>query len=900
MQGPLAGLRWLSRAIVVGATTIVAAMSPAQERPHLVFCCSADNDLYRVVTTGGAAWPRHDRAIDGVRAAPEGAGVLILADDYPASTTTLEPAVFELAAEKGLRLYVEYPGALPDIEVSAPRRTHLERAVVASDVFGEVLAEHRILAIHDCHFVGAASDHPHLVAAKVAGFDRAVFGIGDVEVHPLLFEHPRGDILVSTTKLSQFVTARYAPKDGLQAIWRWVFAWLGSGEGVPSLEWKPTVRATYARDADLPAHAAREAIIRGIDWHTDARMLMHASWADRYDGLRREGVVDPANPVGPAPDSAWPAGDGTCGVLEGVSSRIRFDGSQPIRWWLRSDSNGESSLAFALRSVIDGDRRSRRIAANLLDWIYVDSGLFKDDPDKADFGLIHWSHDSASLYGDNDIRVILGCMGTAAVLDTGRWDEALLRNILGNYRTSGVHGFREAALNGDRLLSLGWEHYWRARTVHYAPHYQAWIWASYLWLYDKTGYAPLLERTRNAIRMMMEAYPDGWRWTNGIQQERGRMLLALAWLIRVDDRPEHRAWLKRIAADMARCQDVSGAIREELGRPGGGSYRPPLSNAEYGTSEASLIQKNGDPVADLLYTCNFTFLGLHEAHAATGREEYGRMADRLAEFLVRVQVKSEDHPELDGGWFRAFDFERWDYWGSNADAGWGAWSIEVGWTQAWIPTVLALREQEQSLWDLTADSKIAVHWDETRELMLPESAFEGLEPEEVSHAAAGRPVRLAAEPDPRYAGRGSVSLTDGFLGPGDHMAPEWLGYLGENFEATIDLGAPIRIRRLGAGFLLSTRVGILLPVRVEWAVANDDGVFREVAAVTHDVAHQQQGPLVHRFSTPLEGVTARHVRVRAINVKVLPDQHPARGKRAWMFIDEVTVNRAAEDEEDRP
>ena len=201
------------------------------------------------------------------------------------------------------------------------------------------------------------------------------------------------------------------------------------------------------------------------------------------------------------------------------------------------------------------------------------------------------------------------------------------------------------------------------------------------------------------------------------------MLLTLAWLIRVDDQPEYRMWLRRIVDDMARCQDASGGIREELGPLDMGSYRPPKSNAEYGTNEASLIQANGDPVADLLYTCNFTFLGLHEAYAATGEARYREMADRLADFLVRVQVRSEKHPELDGGWFRAFDYKQWEYWGSNADHGWGAWSIEVGWTQGWIPTVLAMRALDINLWDMSRNSKVAAHWEVTRAQMLPDTAL---------------------------------------------------------------------------------------------------------------------------------------------------------------------------------
>ncbi|MBK7710929.1 MAG: hypothetical protein IPJ37_08255 [Bacteroidales bacterium] len=117
------------------------------------------------------------------------------------------------------------------------------------------------------------------------------------------------------------------------------------------------------------------------------------------------------------------------------------------------------------------------------------------------------------------------------------------------------------------------------------------------------------------------------------------MLLPLAWLIQVDDRPEYREWLKMIASDMEKCQDVTGAIREELGPLDHGDMAPPVSNETYGTGEAPLIQTNGDCVSDLLYTCNFTFLGLNEAYAATGDDQYKRMADKLADFLIRIQVK---------------------------------------------------------------------------------------------------------------------------------------------------------------------------------------------------------------------------------------------------------------------
>ena len=49
---------------------------------------------------------------------------------------------------------------------------------------------------------------------------------------------------------------------------------------------------------------------------------------------------------------------------------------------------------------------------------------------------------------------------------------------------------------------------------------------------------------------------------------------------------------------------------------------------------------------------------------------------------------------------RAFNYRDWDYWASNADAGWGAQSTLTGWIQSWIITTLALMEEGTSYWDI--------------------------------------------------------------------------------------------------------------------------------------------------------------------------------------------------------
>ncbi|NIA28585.1 MAG: hypothetical protein GWP06_01570 [Actinobacteria bacterium] len=201
------------------------------------------------------------------------------------------------------------------------------------------------------------------------------------------------------------------------------------------------------------------------------------------------------------------------------------------------------------------------------------------------------------------------------------------------------------------------------------------------------------------------------------------MILPLAWLVRLEDTAEHRKWLYQIVDDLLAFQDKSGAIREDLGDVGHGKYAPSKSNAAYGTNEAPLIQENGDPVADMLYTSNFAFCSLTEAAAATGDERIKRAVKKLADFMVRIQVRSETHPELDGAWYRGFDFNRWEYWASNADAGWGVWCTETGWTQGWIASMLMMYELNSNVWDFSADSKIADHFEMYREKMLPGRLF---------------------------------------------------------------------------------------------------------------------------------------------------------------------------------
>lgn len=674
------------------------------------------NELFTWLKTEGFELESFPDPMAAVQNVPTGAVLLVMADGYPDERVALENGFFEEAVNKDLRFYIEYPDLFSDLDLSGPSiQTRLERGVVVSPAFGEDLPPMSLLGINDCYVIPIEHDKPLLVLAKVAGLDMAAYGIDDVPHFPLLVKEGKG--LVALTKLSNFASGRYGPQDHWQSLWEYIIGELTGKNHFDFKGWPRYLRPTFGKDDPVSREDKVKSVAKGVDWFAKGRFYIHPDWKELW--LKYQG--DGGNPVGPPVPRNMPNGDGSLGLLEGHSSNVYYDGSQQYRYWIRADVQGEGAYALAAAGKLLNKEEHFKTAQNLIDFIFEENLRLgpRNHPDSAAYGLIGWSHTHPGVYyGDDNARAILGILGASAHMETGTWDREMLAAILGNYRTTGTSGFRDRRLENRDLQKLGWKHFHQREVINPAPHFESWMWAVYLWLYDKTGYEPFLERTKTAIRITMEMYPDDWLWTNGIQQERARMILPLAWLVRVEDTPEHRAWLDKVVGALLENQVESGAIREELGGANKGRYGRTSSNAEYGLHEAPLIFENGDPIADMLYTSNFAFFSLNEAAHATGNEEYHQALNKLSDFLTRIQVSSDQFEDLDGAWFRAFDFDRWEFWASNADVGWGAWGTLTGWTQSWIVATQVLVLQDQSYWELTRQSEIDAHFEETLDLML--------------------------------------------------------------------------------------------------------------------------------------------------------------------------------------
>lgn len=651
---------------------------------HMVTTLQFNGVEHKVVSSLSAA----------IKVAARGDGIIVLETKEQRPVTQV---MHRTIRNKQLKVFMQFP-SFSSLLRPQQRKIELERAVwLNSKVPGiDSLA---ILSINDQHFYTYDSVQQVLaVVAKVAGFDKAEYGISDVQNYPLLFWD--NNILVSSVRISDWKTARFGPEKYWENVWNFILKELGVNQ---SISWISTggVEPSFARSTPLVTADFRQALQKGTQWYLQSKLLVGENWQHLIDSFTRkngEGVVYPGVGI------QFKSGDGKYGILEGHASVINKDGSQPVRWWLRGDCQAETAFALTTAARLLNIPRYDTIATNLLRYLFKTSNLRqgeRNDPKSPSFGLIGWATtDPDAYYGDDNARVLLGTIGAATNMGSPDWNTYIIEGILGNFRTTGKYGFRGPWFRDAAMQKTTWQALAQRPLLNVHPHYESWLWALYLWLYDKTGYEPLKQQAVSAITITMEKFPE-WKWTNGIQQEYGRMLLPLAWLVQVENTPRHRDWLKLVALTLLKDMDESGAIKERLGIAGLGRYDKIKSNAEYGTKEAPLIAAAGDKVTDLLYTLNYTSFGLNEAFAATGDTTYKNASQRINDFFVRVQINAPAHKDLDGAWFRAFDFGRWEYWASNADSGWGPWGTQTGWTQSWILNALGAHLDNRNFWEAT-------------------------------------------------------------------------------------------------------------------------------------------------------------------------------------------------------
>lgn len=156
----------------------------------------------------------------------------------------------------------------------------------------------------------------------------------------------------------------------------------------------------------------------------------------------------------------------------------------------------------------------------------------------------------------------------------------------------------------------------------------------------------------------------------------------------------------------------------------------------------------------------------------------------------------------------------------------------------------------------------------------------------VFNKATGKDIKLLTEPRKKYSVGGAFSLVDGVKGSLPWSGRDWLGFLGDDMIATIDLGREQEISQAVVDVLSAEESWIYLPKEIEILVSSDGLNFKSIKIVGREYISKYERNVQINF----EKVNAKFVRVVAKNFGKIPQDKPGEGTDAWIFIDEISIN----------
>lgn len=152
------------------------------------------------------------------------------------------------------------------------------------------------------------------------------------------------------------------------------------------------------------------------------------------------------------------------------------------------------------------------------------------------------------------------------------------------------------------------------------------------------------------------------------------------------------------------------------------------------------------------------------------------------------------------------------------------------------------------------------------------------------------PIELTFQPSEKYKFGGAITLVDGMKGNDSYATGAWLGFVGGDVEAIIDLGRETEIKQVATNAIVDMSAWIMGSTGLVVSISDDNKEFREVAAKDIPAETNIDKKGVENYEITFDPVKARYVKVVIKRSPALPKGHAGEGKAAYMFIDEIEVD----------
>jgi hypothetical protein len=171
--------------------------------------------------------------------------------------------------------------------------------------------------------------------------------------------------------------------------------------------------------------------------------------------------------------------------------------------------------------------------------------------------------------------------------------------------------------------------------------------------------------------------------------------------------------------------------------------------------------------------------------------------------------------------------------------------------------------------------------------------FTPSETAEVTFVKAGLPLKNIEypAPDENNTGEGKSTLMDNKGGVSLYSNKTWLGFRQDTVSITISLYKKQKIKSILFDLLQDYDSWIFLPEKAEvYSIIKENGGFEksgEMNFIPDESNHLRVcKPLIFNFRRKIKTGT---IKLQLYLLKRIPDWHPGKGEKSWIFIDEVKV-----------
>jgi hypothetical protein len=153
----------------------------------------------------------------------------------------------------------------------------------------------------------------------------------------------------------------------------------------------------------------------------------------------------------------------------------------------------------------------------------------------------------------------------------------------------------------------------------------------------------------------------------------------------------------------------------------------------------------------------------------------------------------------------------------------------------------------------------------------------------------GKPVTISPDPDNNYKARMGATLTDAVYGSLNQKDGNWLGYEGNNVSVVIALEGKHKVSKVNLSYLLKSNAWIFSPSSAIVETSNDGITYKSAGAYDFDISNWDIPANKDTSVLSFPETEASYIRLLIFNRGICPANHPGAGKKAWLFIDEITA-----------